>query len=54
MLPFSPLSHSDVKEMDEDCQFVIDEFHGYYDDLLSKMWEYAKRSGIKVREDLFH
>ena len=38
----------------EDCQFVIDEFHGYYDDLLSKMWEYAKRSGIKVREDLFH
>lgn len=37
----------------ENSQFVIDEFQGYYGGLLEKMWEYAKRSGIKVRDDLF-
>ena len=37
----------------DDSQIVIDEFQNYSDELLDKMWKYAKRSGIRVREDLF-
>ena len=37
----------------EDSKLVIDEFRGYDDQLLGKMWSYAQRSGLRVREDLF-
>ena len=37
-----------------DSELVADEFRGYSDNLLSKMWEYAKRSGVNVRAELFN